>query len=220
MTTTVSTPKTPTKEPLQCHFCAQTSEEDCDKFQFEITCSTGEMCAVVKTTLPQNLTGAVVAFQRGCMSNCSDSDQCHGAAGGDCVRCCDTNLCNNFTIPMPTLPTTELRRQCFVCADVNKDDCDKNRFEFTCSLGEVCRLVVNTEAQVLGGRVQAFVRDCASKADCLDSDGCLGDFGGNCIRCCDNDFCNDGDIDTMRGELHDQSDPCKPNLCMQLTPLR
>ena len=72
----------------------------------------------------------------------------------------------------------------------------------TCSVGEVCRLLVFTLAKVFGGSVQAFQRTCITKADCVESDDCRGVFGGNCIGCCDSDFCNDGDINTTTGEFY------------------
>ena len=198
MPTAISVPTTST-ELLQCYFCAQTTDEACDKYQSKTTCSIGEVCAVVKKTLPQKLGGTVTKFQRGCLpSNCSDSNECHGSSGGECIRCCNSSLCNNYPIPTPP---AEPRRQCYVCSQSNRKECDKNLGYLTCSVGEVCRVVVNRLPQVLGGSVEAFQRDCITKADCVESDDCRGDFGGNCIRCCDSDFCNDGDFNRTTGEF-------------------
>ncbi|XP_062512225.1 uncharacterized protein LOC134188060 [Corticium candelabrum] len=98
---------------ILCYDCSTTSQEYCEKQQIVQTCNVGEVCRQVVHRLAPIFGGGVIAFQRGCFRNsiCTESDECKGAFGGDCISCCNRNFCNNGAIDNLTtetlVPTTD-----------------------------------------------------------------------------------------------------------------
>ena len=86
-----------TTSSISCHSCSQRNRELCDASQAVETCGVGEVCRLVVHKLPSVFGGGGTSFQKGCFpkSDCFESDQCNDQSGGDCWRCCDSNLCNN-----------------------------------------------------------------------------------------------------------------------------
>ncbi|XP_062513265.1 uncharacterized skeletal organic matrix protein 2-like isoform X2 [Corticium candelabrum] len=215
-TATSSQQTTPTAtSPLLCYSCSRANREECDESQTVQTCDVGDVCRLVVFRVAQAFGGGVVSFQRGCFPNasCTESDECRGTLGGNCIRCCDSNLCNDGdidTIPTtdvapstlsPTTPppvttsTTPALLRCYSCSQKNKETCDSYPAAQTCSPGNVCRTVVHKLPQVFGGLVTSFQRHCFPQSMCNKLDDCNRNVGGDCIRCCNSDLCNDGDIE-------------------------
>ena len=121
---------------------------------------------------------------RGCLDNCSTNDTI--------TVCCDFDYCNNGTDATPSgVPI-----QCYSCSTDSKDRCDEQQTLVPCEVGKLCRTVVHTLSSIFGGGVSSVQKNCFSRETCKELDECNTDMGGNCIRCCDCDRCNEGDIDT------------------------
>ncbi|XP_062513357.1 uncharacterized protein LOC134189136 [Corticium candelabrum] len=100
------------------------------------------------------------------------------------------------SIITPTLePPAESHLQCYFCSQQTREDCDRLRVTTSCEVGEVCRTVVHNLSPFFGGDVTSFQLDCISKSMCNESDACNSEFGGDCIRCCDTNLCNNGSRD-------------------------
>ena len=110
-----------------------------------------------------------------------------------CIEVTSTPTETSFQQSTPT--ATSLL--CYSCSRANREECDESQTVQTCDVGDVCLLVVFRVAQAFGGGVNAFQRGCFPNASCTESDACRGTSGGNCVRCCDSNLCNDGDIDTI-----------------------
>ena len=85
--------------------------------------------------------------------------------------------------------------QCYVCFGTTREQCDAMRRPVTCPPGYWCRTIVQTKAAVFGGGISLVLRGCWNSSLCQDSNNCTVDFRGPCIRCCDSDMCNEGNID-------------------------
>ena len=79
------------------------------------------MCRQVVHRLSPLFGGGVTSFQRHCFPNPSstESDECKAAFGGKCIRCCDSNLCNNGSIDIEN-PTTSNNRTYFEMSTVDR----------------------------------------------------------------------------------------------------
>ena len=111
--------------------------------------------------------------------------------------CIEVTSTPTATSSQQTTPTATSPLLCYSCSRANREECDESQTVQTCDVGDVCRLVVFRVAQAFGGGVVSFQRGCFPNASCTESDECRGTLGGNCIRCCDSNLCNDGDIDTI-----------------------
>ncbi|XP_062501826.1 uncharacterized protein LOC134178927 [Corticium candelabrum] len=112
--------------------------------------------------------------ERGCRANCTSNNE---------TECCDSDLCNNRSIAL---------RRCYFCSLTSRVECDMHRETVTCGVGGVCRTIEYSLPQVLGGTTTSFQRGCVVETWCHVSNDCKSVSGGNCVRCCDSDLCNDG----------------------------
>ena len=105
--TTFSIDVTPTTSSISCYRCSTINRETCDMLQTVQTCDFGQVCRIVERRLAPIFGGGVTSFQRGCSpTSCTESDECKGTNGGDCIRCCDSNLCNSGGIDNLTTGNT------------------------------------------------------------------------------------------------------------------
>ena len=105
---------------ILCYDCSTTSQEYCEKQQIVQTCNVGEVCRQVVHRLAPIFGGGVIAFQRGCFRNsiCTESDECKGAFGGDCISCCNRNFCNNGAIDNLTTGNTSINTSHNFCSEL------------------------------------------------------------------------------------------------------
>ncbi|XP_062501579.1 uncharacterized skeletal organic matrix protein 2-like [Corticium candelabrum] len=174
---------------IRCYSCSQPNKELCDTHQTENTCNAEEVCRTIVHKLPPRFGGDVTSFQRNCFprSTCMESDNCNGQNGGDCIRCCDCDFCNDGDIETPQMCPVPLK--CYSCSQNNEEGCDTHQTEITCGEGEGCRTIVY-KTPFGGGIVTSFQRNCFPRSNCMESDQCNGQLGGNCITCCNTTLCN------------------------------
>ena len=157
---------------------------DCDHTQ-PILCNKTVECSGSNTTC---FTGI---DRRGC----SSWTHCNVSANG-ITTCCDSDLCNNITLPT-AMTTVEPSLRCYFCSQLSPDRCSgpPQRLIRTCNVGQVCRAVVNFSTPSFpGDKIKSFIQDCFDASNCQGSDACSGPTGGNCIKCCDCDLCNDATV--------------------------
>ena len=198
---------------LTCYDCSQSTVRACNAL---------DNLNVIKCYMPNSscFTGITT---RGCLTNCTNRD------GNNITVCCNSDLCNNITVPVssttsvPKISTTNHSTRgidCYFCTQDTEERCLVNQQNInlqrvvrtTCNFDEVCTVRV----QKVLGDINSFLRGCFPKSGCQDSDDCNGQFGGDCIRCCDCDLCNNKDAQTAVSCLADSKPTSQP--CVSSTP--
>ena len=99
-----------------------------------------------------------------------------------------------FVLRAAVAPTTTSSISCYSCVESSRENCAAYKAVVTCSVENVCRLLVHKWSPIVGGAIITFAKGCFSKSACSESDQCNSLTGGYCWRCCDSNLCNNGGL--------------------------
>ncbi|XP_028301188.1 mucin-2-like [Gouania willdenowi] len=190
--TTTTTPLTTTSGGLKCLSCTGSCSTETT-----VTCSTETMCVTATITDTAPGSSDPPRFYKGCAS----SDLCPitgsqtyelnlGRSGAlISAECCDTDGCNNNTLPAHTQSQTQNGLQCFFCASPTR-----------CDVSIPC---TGDETLCIQGTLNNEAYGCVSPSVCTASRRLgeipllpeLGTFSSG-PNCCDTNNCNDGTTTT------------------------
>ncbi|XP_028301191.1 integumentary mucin C.1-like isoform X2 [Gouania willdenowi] len=189
--TTTTTPPTTTPGGLQCLSCNGSCSTETT-----VTCSTETMCVTAAITDTSFASSDPPRFYKGCASSAlcpitgSQTYELNLGLSGALIsaECCDTDGCNNNTLPAHTQSTSENGLQCFFCGFGR------------CDVSVQC---MGDETLCIQGTLNGDVRGCVSQSVCTVSRRLgelpllpeLGTFSSG-PNCCNTENCNDGTTTT------------------------